>query len=99
MIKDKKNFLFLSCIFIIGIITACGYGVYLDQPLEQEILYMNFKEYLLHLPGNFSNLISQLTAAGIPEISASIEMDHGCAAFILCFRYGFLSRFLHMHAA
>ena len=61
MIKDKKNFLFLFCVFVVGLLTAGGYGVYLDQPLEQEILYMNFKEYLLHLPGDFSDLISQLT--------------------------------------
>ncbi len=92
MIKDKKNLLFLLCVFVIGLLTAGGYGVYLDQPLEQEILYMNFKEYLLHLPGDFSDLISQLTDAGIPEISASIEMDHGCAVFYPLFPLWFIDQ-------
>ena len=92
MIKDKKNFWFLFTIFVIGLLTAGGYGVYLDQSLEQEILYMNFKEYLLHLPGDFSNLISQFTAAGIPEISKSIEMDHGCAVFYPLFPLWFLEK-------
>lgn len=92
MIKDKKNFWFLFTVFVIGLLTVGGYGIYLDQSLEQEILYMNFKEYLLHLPGNFSNLISQLTNAGIPEISASIEMDHGCAVFYPLFPLWFLEK-------
>lgn len=78
--------------FVIGLLTAGGYGIYLDQSLEQEILYMNFKEYLLHLPGDFHNLISQLTDAGIPEISASIEMDHGCAVFYPLFPLWFLEK-------
>lgn len=92
MIKDKKNFGFLFAVFVIGLITAGGYGVYLDQSLEQEILYMNLKEYLLHLPGNFTHLISQLTNAGIPEISASIEMDHGCAVFYPLFPLWYLEK-------
>lgn len=85
MIKDKKNFWFLSLIFVIGFITTFQYGVNLDQYAEQDILYSNLKEYVLHLPFDVSSIINGFDKSNIIEISQSIEMDHGEAAYYLAF--------------
>lgn len=85
MIKDKKNFLFLFFIFAIGFFSTFQYGVNLDQYAEQDILYSNLKEYVMHLPFDVSSIIDGFNKSNIIEISNSIEMDHGESAYYLAF--------------
>ena len=78
--NKKTQILFLSLIFIIGFITSFGYGSYLDEKSEKEILYSNILEYTNHIAPN-SSLANDFKTNGIIPISESIEKDHGTALY------------------
>ena len=80
-LNDKKTqVLFLLLVFVIGFITSFGYGSYLDEKSEKEILYSNILEYANRIaPG--SALSKDLNESGIIPISESIEKDHGTALY------------------
>lgn len=78
--KLNSNLIFLGCIFVIGLLAVFPYGAHLDQTSEQEILYSNIKVYA-RLVGADNSLYQELDAAGIVDITESIEKDHGMAVF------------------
>ena len=78
--SKKTQVLFLSLIFIIGFATSFGYGSYLDEKSEKEILYSNILEYTNRIAPD-SALAKDLNAGGIIPISESIEKDHGTALY------------------
>ena len=78
--NKKTQVLFLSLIFVIGFATSFGYGSYLDEKSEKEILYSNILEYTNRIAPN-SALAKDLNASGIIPISESIEKDHGTALY------------------
>ena len=78
--NKKTQVLFLLLIFIIGFITSFGYGSYLDEKSEKEILYSNILEYANRIAPNRA-LTEDLKANGIIPISESIEKDHGTALY------------------
>ncbi len=77
----KYDRVFLLILFIVGLLATFSYGVYFDQSSEQTILFSNLKEYLLQLGAGDSQLVKEMDAVGIIEISQSIEKDHGIAAY------------------
>lgn len=81
MNMKKFDKLFLLAVLVIGLAVTFSYGVYLDQNSEQTILFSNIKEYLLQFGAEDSALVQDMTAAGVTEISKSIERDHGIAAY------------------
>ena len=78
--NKKTQVLFLLLIFIIGFITSFGYGSYLDEKSEKEILYSNILEYANRISPDMA-LTKDLKANGIIPISESIEKDHGTALY------------------
>lgn len=80
MMKRRYDKVFLLLLFAIGLLATFSYGAYLDQPSEQDILFYNLKEYLIHIPGE-SDLERELNAANIVAISNSVERDHGVAVY------------------
>lgn len=89
--KIKYDKLFLLVLFIIGLITSFSYGAYFDQNNEQVILFSNIKEYLGHLPFD-TRLEQEFSDAGIVEISANIERDHGISAYYPVFGIWYLNQ-------
>lgn len=80
MMKRRWNKVFLLLLFAIGLLATFSYGAYLDQSSEQDILFYNLKEYLIHIPGE-SDLEQELNAADVIAISDSVERDHGVAVY------------------
>ena len=78
--KPKTQVLFFVIIFITGFVTSFGYGSYLDEKSEKEILYSNISEYVNRMAPN-SALAADLYENGIIPISESIEKDHGTALY------------------
>ena len=78
--NKKTQVLFLLLIFIIGFITSFGYGSYLDEKSEKEILYSNILEYANRISPDMA-LTKDLKANGIIPIGESIEKDHGTALY------------------
>ena len=65
----------------IGFIATFGYGIYLDQDLEQEILFSNILEYLKFVPDWFGNMANDIAESGIIGIRQYKERDHGIAVY------------------
>ena len=78
--KIDYGAVFLTSIFIIGLLTVFPYGAHLDQTSEQAILYSNVKEYA-GLFGTSNPLYRELDSAGVIDITQSIEKDHGMAVY------------------
>ena len=78
--KIDYGAVFLTSIFIIGLLTFFPYGAHLDQTSEQAILYSNVKEYA-GLFGASNPLYRELDSAGVIDITQSIEKDHGMAVY------------------
>ena len=78
--NKKTQVLFLLLIFIIGFVTSFGYGSYLDEKSEKEILYSNILEYANRISPDMA-LTKDLKANGIIPIGESIEKDHGTALY------------------
>lgn len=78
--KQAYDRIFLLLLFVIGLLATFSYGAYLDQDSEQDILFYNIKEYMIHIPAE-SALEREFNAANIVEISNSVERDHGIAAY------------------
>ena len=78
--KIDYGAVFLTSIFIIGLLTVFPYGAHLDQTSEQAILYSNVKEYA-GLFGASNPLYRELDSAGVIDITQSIEKDHGMAVY------------------
>lgn len=79
--KQYQGKLFLSCLFLLGLLTIFPYGAHLDQKSEQDILYSNIKMYLHCLGGTESSLYNCLDTYGIMDIADSVEKDHGMAVY------------------
>ena len=78
--KQAYDRIFLLLLFVIGFLATFSYGAYLDQGSEQDILFYNIKEYMIHIPAE-SALEQEFNVANIVEISNSVERDHGIAAY------------------
>lgn len=68
-------------LFISGLVVSCDYGVAYDEPVEISILQMNIREVAETFFSADSALVYKLEDSGIQRISASIERDHGQAAY------------------
>lgn len=88
----NKTTLFFIIIFIVGILTTIPYGAFLDQSTEQYILYSNVKEYLMHMPGDHTDILQSFTDAGVEEISISIDRYNGMAVYYLAFPVWYLNK-------
>ncbi|MCD7835085.1 MAG: hypothetical protein LUG83_00180 [Lachnospiraceae bacterium] len=89
----NKTNLFLALIFFVGIATTIPYGAFLDQSTEQNILYSNIKEYLMHFPsGSFANILQSLTDSGVEEISVNIDRYNGMAVYYPAFPVWYLNK-------
>lgn len=88
----SKRILFLAGILLVGILTLLPYGFYLDQDLEQQVLYSNIKEYLLHLPGDGSEAQQELMDSTVPEISVSADKYRGMAVYYPAFLVWYINK-------
>lgn len=88
----SKRILFLAGILLVGILTLLPYGFYLDQDLEQQVLYSNIKEYLLHLPGDGSEALQELMDSTVPEISVSADKYRGMAIYYPAFLVWYINK-------
>lgn len=91
-IRQKKSALFLLGILLVGLLTLFPYGFYLDQDIEQGILFANIKEYLMHLPGDAPGLVQELTDSNVLGISAMADRDHGIAAYYPAFPIWYINQ-------
>lgn len=91
MQKKKGNRLFLLTLFVVGFLATFSYGAYLDQDSEQQILFSNIKEYLSRLPFRLQ-IEQELSDAGIIEISASVDRDHGIATYYPVFPIWYVNK-------
>ena len=73
--------LIFTLIFTWGLCTAADYGVYFDEPSEQEILRQNLKEYAVRLGDG--QAVAYYDRLGVQRISESVEKDHGQSAYYL----------------
>lgn len=73
--------IFLIILFLVGLLATFAYGVYFDQSSEQQILFSNIKEYAIQFGAGDSRLVQDMDAAGVIEISESVEKDHGIAPY------------------
>lgn len=78
--KVHSRIVFLTIIFVIGLAAIFPYGAHIDQTSEQHILYSNLKVYA-HCLGDSNAFYQNLNAAGIIDITQSIEKDHGMAVY------------------
>lgn len=86
MLKDRISkihweYWVLGLLCVVGFICTWGYGIYLDQDLEQKILYSNVLEYLSLLPGKLSGMGKEIADSGIVGIRIFEERDHGIAVY------------------
>ena len=63
--------LIFTLIFTWGLCTAADYGVYFDEPSEQEILRQNLKEYAVRLGDG--QAVAYYDRLGVQCISESVE--------------------------
>lgn len=68
-------------LFLIGLLTASDYGIYMDQQSEMTILRENLKEYAHYLLGDDSEAMQYYNRIGLPRITETVEIDHGMAVF------------------
>ena len=73
--------LIFTLIFTWGLCTAADYGVYFDEPSEQEILRQNLKEYAVRFGDG--QAVAYYDRLGVQRISESVEKDHGQSAYYL----------------
>ncbi len=92
MKKMKSSTVFLSIIFLVGILTLLPYGAYLDQTSEQRILFANIEEYMIQFGAEDSQLVHDLQDFGVLPISIDEDRDHGMAVYYPAFSVWFINQ-------
>lgn len=76
----SKDYVFLTLLFVIGLLFLPSYGAYLDQNLEQKILYSNILSYCEEFHA-FPEFCEYIEARDIIRIQDFIDRDHGICVF------------------